>query len=265
MNSKFGNSARKSPESEPDSTGDEAVQSEQVGQFRRASKLIAADNGKNKISSSFPYKRLFFAFEVQALWPKHYPKGRIIDPLHRHLTIAFLGDVNWKKLEPHLKHVPLPSIKVGILGVFDRLLFLPTRRANVVSYHVEWLEPFDFDHYQKSVVDWLFSIGLPIRLHKGDFLPHVTICRRPFSVKEWESAFKPIPLYISNFHLYESKPGLHYQPVWTYPILPPFDDHNAYGENKKQLILHAKESFSLNAETTHQFHQQGEIFTCPIN
>lgn len=210
-------------------------------------------------------KRLFFAFEVQALWPKDYPKGRIVDPAHRHLTIAFLGNVDWKKLELRLDQVPLPPIKVGIMGMFDKLLFLPPKRANVVSYHVKWLESFDFKTYQHHMADWLTSIGLPIRLHKGGFLPHVTICRRPFSVREWEDSFEPTPLFISNFHLYESKPGLQYHPIWTHEILPPFDRETAYGENQEQLTLHLKESFAINTANENQSHLQEGILSCPIN
>lgn len=210
-------------------------------------------------------KRVFFGFEVQALWPTDHPKGRMVDPAHRHLTIAFIGNVDWNKLEPHLINVPRPTIKVGLMGKFDRVVFLPHRRANVVAYHVEWLESFDFNNYQIKVADWLASIGLPIHLHKGDFLPHVTICRRPFSIAEWEDDFHPFPLYISNFHLYESKPGLTYQPIWTHSILPPFDHDHAYGERIEQLDLHKDHAFKLKLSPSLSMQPIEGILSCPIN
>ena len=164
------------------------------------------------------------------------PEGRAINEEYRHLTIAFLGNVNWELFEPALDAVPVPGLKVGLTGMFDQLLFLPPGRANVCALHAEWTNAvFDFDAYQQTLAKWLEEQGISIHLHKNGFLPHVTICRRPFSKKEWEDAFSPVPFYLSNFHLYESHPGLIYRPVWTFPILPPFDQTHAFGENEQQL------------------------------
>ena len=211
-------------------------------------------------------KRLFFAFEVQALWPDPLPKGRMLQSRHRHLTIAFLGNIDRVKFFPYLSQIPTPPLKVGQIGTFDRILFLPSKRSNVAAYHINWIDtPFDFETYQRLLVEWLTDIGVTNRLHKEVFLPHVTICRRPFSKEDWLQSFKPFPLFISNFHLYESSPGLVYEPIWTHPILPPFNDQYVFGENIDQLNLHKEWIFpQKQAHSHYPLNTTEGILTCPI-
>lgn len=184
-------------------------------------------------------KRLFFAFETLAPWKKGLPNGRFVNESDRHLTILFLGNINWPGLEKILSSLPPPPIQVGLTGLFDRLLYLPPKRPNVVAFHAKWTyTPFDFNLYRLMLARWIIESGLPVQLPQNEFLPHVTVCRRPFSRAEWDNQFTPLPFYISNFHLYESYPGLKYRPVYTVPILPPFDSTYAYGESKEQLAIH---------------------------
>lgn len=169
-------------------------------------------------------KRVFFAFEVHAPWPISLPQGRVLNLSGRHLTIAFLGDVEYSSLEKILKSFPPPKIRTGLTGKFDRCLFLPPQRPNVVSWHVKWFDQhLDLGLYQKELADWLSKNDFHVKLHNEGFLPHVTLSRRPFHFREWREAFEVLPLYIKDIHLYESKSGLNYTPLWSYPLLAPFE------------------------------------------
>lgn len=192
-------------------------------------------------------KRVFFAFEVHAPWPLSLPQGRVLSLSGRHLTIAFLGNVDYPSLEKILNRFPPPKITTGLTGKFDRCLFLPPQRPNVVSWHVKWFDQaFDLGLYQKELSEWLSANGFHVKLHNEGFLPHVTLSRRPFHYREWREAFEVLPLYIKDIHLYESKSGLNYTPLWSYPLHAPFEakhDANgliitARGENLTSLLNH---------------------------
>ena len=72
-------------------------------------------------------KRLFFALEVQAPWPQPMPAGRRLDEMHRHMTVAFLGVVDYGILQPALAEIPKLPFQIGLTGIFDQCLFLPER------------------------------------------------------------------------------------------------------------------------------------------
>jgi len=194
-------------------------------------------------------KRVFFAYEVQAPWPKALPKGRYLKETNRHLTLAFLGDVEEHLLEEALLNLPMPPKKLGYIGRFDRCLFLPPRKARCVAWRTEWLDREDeINAYQKRLNHFLADQGL---LHsdllKRSFLPHVTLCRSPFFIKEWQKAFQPLPFITTNLHLYQSLPYSRYTPIWTYPMISPFEKKiqnsklmlTIIAETLDQLYLHA--------------------------
>ncbi len=215
-------------------------------------------------------KRVFFAFEAHSPWPKSLPKGRMLRETDRHLTVAFLGNIDWKKLEKLLPEVPVPNIHVGMVGEFSLPLFLPPHHPNVVAWEVKWWEePLDLEAYQIELTDWLQTHGFPIRLHKGPFLPHVTLCRRPFHIDQWEKAFHPLPMYISHFHLYESVGNLNYLPIWTHPIQEPFTETTLFGESIDQLMLH-KKAWSAYTNQTQTFNikeinKNKTFYSCQIH
>lgn len=169
-------------------------------------------------------KRVFLAFEVHSPWPKILPQGRILKEEARHLTIAFIGDIHYASLENILNSFPPPKILVGMSGKFDHCLFLPKKKPNVVSWHIEWDDHhFDLAIYKQELINWLTEHQIPIKHYNEIFLPHVTLSRRPFQFHEWRKAFQVLPLYIKDIHLYESKSGLNYTPLWTWPLLAPFE------------------------------------------
>ncbi|MGA8164528.1 MAG: archease [Waddliaceae bacterium] len=203
---------------------------------------------EEEITKEDERKRVFFAFEVNAPWPEHLPDGRTLSESDRHLTLAFLGDTHFPSLEHILSSFPTPPFKIGLTGQFNRCEFLPPKRPNVVSWHIDW---FDQDHdlgvFQQQVIQWLQQHDFSVSQPKHRFLPHVTLARRPFHINQWRQAFHPLPVMISNIHLYESLGHLTYHPRWTYELKPPFEeiDHTAdvafrvRGENLQQLYNHA--------------------------
>lgn len=181
-------------------------------------------------------KRVFFAFEVISPWLENLPDGRKLESSDRHLTVVFLGDIHYAKLENILPNIPLPKIKVGLTGKFDRCVFLPQKRPNVVAWHVKWFDDeHDLGSYQKEMANWLIKNGFPVHIHPNGFLPHVTLSRRPFRYHEWREAFQILPVVIKNFHLYESIGGLKYKPLWSHHLLPPFEVIKNNGEFKMDI------------------------------
>lgn len=166
-------------------------------------------------------KRLFFALEVAAPWPQYLPQGRCLLEHDRHLTLAFLGNTDFSKLQAVLPSFPLPSFSIGMTGIFDSCLFLPKRHPHVIAWHIDWWSNSQvFHEFHVQLMEWLALHGIPCDAR--DWLPHVTICRQPFVVKEWEQAFYSLPMMTTHLHLYESLGHSRYQSLWSYPILEPF-------------------------------------------
>lgn len=208
-------------------------------------------------------KRLFFAFKVVAPWPQEIPKGRVIAEEMRHLTLAFLGDVEEERVKGILQEFPLPPFKIGPVGCFDKCQFLPEAHPHVVAWHALGLENLDKYHY--DVAAWLRRHQFSIE--KRSFLPHVTIARSPFDKKEWKKAFKPLPLKIDGLHLYESMGHLIYVPLWSYPFFSPFTEieHTAdvafliRAETKEDIHRHAKMALAFKYPLLLDYIKEGPL------
>ncbi len=189
-------------------------------------------------------KRLFFGMELHAPWPMNWPKGRMLKEANRHLTLAFLGSVVFEDVKSILSEFPSPSFRLGPCGFFDSCLFLPSKESRAAAWHIDWHEPA-LSVFQKQLVHWLrehkFSVS------SKSWLPHVTVCRRPFEAEEWKHHFKPLACYAGTIHLYEHAASLTYRPLWSWPLQAPFQEieHTAdlafhvYGEDLFQLYFHA--------------------------
>lgn len=198
-------------------------------------------------------KRLFFGLSVQAPWPPFYPEGRLIEDETRHITLAFLGNHPFDKLEKALDDFPKPDFLIGPVGRSDQILFLPEKSPRVVAEHVSWLVDGEkIDLYQKRVLDWLESLDYPV--DRRPLLSHVTLARAPFSEESWKEAFEPLPILITGVHLYESLGNLKYQSLWELPFLAPFEEfaHTAdiafhvRGHSIHELYLHAAVGMSFH-------------------
>lgn len=169
------------------------------------------------------YKRLFFGVEVQAPWPEKLPLGRMLDEKHRHMTLAFLGNVPFPPLQESLKDIPHPGIKVGISGHFDACLFLPPGHPNVVAWRAVLKdEQLALANFQQTLSRWLMGQGY--FLQEREWLPHMTLCRKPFDPHAWKKTFVSLPMCTGSIHLYESMGNLVYEPIWSFPIKKPFDE-----------------------------------------
>ncbi len=191
-------------------------------------------------------KRLFFGAKVQAPWPLESPKGRVIDEATRHMTLAFLGQNSFSRIEQLLPSIPKPEFEIGPAGVGRELVFLPPQNSRVAAIAVNWLDDARLNIYQKALADWLKDNGYPI--DERPFFPHVTIARAPFDKEEWTEQFSPLPVYVQGIHLYESLGNLQYRSLWECPLLSPFEEFEhtadiAYiirGSNVNELHLNAQ-------------------------
>jgi 2'-5' RNA ligase len=167
-------------------------------------------------------KRLFFAFKVNMPWPSPLPHARLLDENVRHMTVAFLGQTDFSKLEPLLSTLPLPIFKVGQTGATDQILFLPERHPHVVAWHAsDGNQMYSLANYAQQLIEWLLQHDFsPDTRHP--FLPHITLGRAPFDRHAWQKAFVPLPLVVDSLHLFESQGQLHYQPVWSQFFKEPF-------------------------------------------
>ena len=189
---------------------------------------------------------LFFGLKVSAPWPTSHPEGRIVPETSRHLTLAFMGTVPKEKLLSNLQTFPQPP-QLLAAGICDSLLFLPPDKPHVVAYNIEWLsQKQELLSFRHALYEWLISLGY--QLDERPFLSHVTVARAPFNETQWLSHFTKLPLITRHIHLYESVDNLTYEPIWTYPLMPPFIEfshtgdiaYKIYGKDPSQIFLHAQ-------------------------
>ncbi len=103
------------------------------------------------------------------------------------------------------------------------------------------------ENYRRNLIEWLINKGF-IPEHRENFLSHVTLARHPFDREKWKKTFMPLPVFTQNIHLYESLGGSKYAPLWSFPLLAPFEEIEhiadlAYwirGTSYEQLFQHAK-------------------------
>lgn len=190
--------------------------------------------------------RIFLGLEIDAPWPHDYPAGRLLEEKERHLTLAFLGNVDEAPLLEALETIPKPPFVRGQVGFFDKLLFLPNEHPRVAALHIQWLlDGAILSTYQITLLNWLEKLGY--KVDRRPLLSHVTVARAPFKQAEWEKAFTPLPCLVKALHLYESVGNLHYHSRWKIDFSLPFEEieHTAdiafliRGENFDQLYIHA--------------------------
>lgn len=165
------------------------------------------------------YRRLFFGLEIEAPWPTAWPAGRLVQ--QRHLTLAFLGSQSLARLLQILSDVPRPPFQIGPCGWFDYPLFLPKRAPRTAGWHIHWFSTQLFE-FQSQLARWLSTQQLLSEASR--FLPHVTLCRNPVKQEDWEAFFRPLPCFAGPLHLYESLGNSHYRSLWSFHLLPPFEE-----------------------------------------
>lgn len=197
-------------------------------------------------------RRLFFGLAIEAPWEGGYPEGRLIAETGRHITLAFLGNIDFLPLQEKLADLPLPSFVVAPVGKTDQVLFLPESTPRVVAHHVHWLSQNQaILSYHQRLLDWLQAQGL--KVDRRPLLSHITLARSPFDQAAWRSSFHPLPLFISRIVLYDSPGHLEYVPLWQKELIPPFVEleHTAdiafslTGQSLRELYLHAAIALSF--------------------
>jgi RNA 2',3'-cyclic 3'-phosphodiesterase len=204
------------------------------------------DLKKRKISMHLEKKRLFFGAQIEAPWPDHYPAARLIAEKERHITLAFLGETSWPKLQGILSTAPRPPFPIGPAGIGKELVFLPKETPRVAAAAVQWLDA-SFESYQKELVLWLTDHGYS--LDTRPFFSHLSVARSPFDPAEWTESFTPLPLFVRGIHLYESLGDLHYGSLWEIPLLPPFEEF----EHTADIAFH------IVGETPRHLHQNAQL------
>lgn len=170
-------------------------------------------------------KRVFFALEVDAPWQDKEPEGRYIQKHLRHITLIFIGNLDVKKIEELLSTIEVPKFVISPSGIFDKMLALPERSPNVIAYRIKWLSNHKLlDEYRSSLFSFLEKSDVAIKNTKGEFLPHVTLCRKPFIIKDWRKSFFKLPVYITKLHLYESLKNSNYESLWSHSFIAPFEE-----------------------------------------
>jgi 2'-5' RNA ligase len=188
-------------------------------------------------------KQLLFGFEAHAPWPKILPDEKTLKAKHHHLTLLYFEDVSYQKLHDEIRYMPKPSFRVGPVAVSDSSLFLPNRSSDIITWHVDPFGDDPINDYQHALVEYYKELGYGF--DKKEYIKHITLGKSGALKKEIKKNFKPLPLYCSNLHLYESLKGDQYEPIWTYDLLPPFEEQKEgqfilYGESFQQVFLNAQ-------------------------
>lgn len=166
--------------------------------------------------------RLFFGIDLETPWPEDWPRGRVLEEADRHLTLAFLGEVEGAAVERLVDQHPVPSCLFAPTGWFDRCVFLPNdQTARVAAWHLAWDDP-TISLFQKTLLKWLLDFGFLVS--QKPWLSHVTVCRNPVDLKAWAQMFEPLPCYAKAFHLFQSLGSSHYRSLCSKPFLAPFQE-----------------------------------------
>lgn len=196
-------------------------------------------------------KRLFFGAAVSGPWPEALPSGRVLDAINRHMTLAFLGATSFSKLQAVLSSFPPPDFQVGDVGVFDKQLFLPSKRPRVVAWHAKLLGQANILNFQKELAAWLKVQGY--ELERRAFLPHVTIARSPFAVSHWKKSFEPLALKITGIHLYESVGNLAYESRWRHDFTDPIEEIPHTADRAFRVCAQSMAQLHINAQVALSF------------
>lgn len=188
-------------------------------------------------------KGLLFGFEAHAPWPEMLPDEKTLKAKHRHLTLLYFGDASYKKLHDEIRYMPKPLFRVGPVAISDSCLSLPNRSPDIITWHVDAFGNDPINDYQHELVEYFGEHGYDF--DKKKYIKHITLGKSAALKKEIKKNFKPLPLYCSNLHLYESLKGDQYEPIWTYDLLPPFEEQKdgqfiLYGESFQQVFLNAQ-------------------------
>jgi 2'-5' RNA ligase len=209
---------------------------------------------------------LFFAFSIEAPWIHQFPKGKIIEKSLRHMTLAYLGDLDFFSHKTVLENIPKPAFSVGKTGIFTRCLFLPEREPRAIAWLVDFLENQSVvTAYHKKLFGYLIDQNLLSKNgERNSDLPHVTIARNPKSLEDWKNCFSELPFYIKSLVLYESLGNSLYKELWSYPFLCPFEELKQSADLAFIIRGETLQEIFFNAKIALAFHLPGLVCFFPI-
>ncbi len=204
--------------------------------------------------------------ESHAPWPEKFPKGKIIAKPSRHMTLAFLGSVGIEKLMENLEDFPKPFFDLGFTGILDKCLFFPEKQPRVAAWRVNLRKrENELLAFHRSLLEWIKQHGYPVE--KRDFKPHITISRGKFNPKEWTDSFHPLPVTLTNIHLFESMGNSEYRSLWESPLFPPYEEmeHTAdiafriRGRSTNEIFEHALTALAFECPEILSFVKNNEL------
>lgn len=168
-------------------------------------------------STSVKHRRLFFGLDAhsqsQALLGLQQQLALAASPVvadNLHLTVLFLGAVNEEQL-PQLCQLgaQVASQQAGFKVVLDQLGVFPQAK-------VTWIGPSQAPRQllelEQALRAGASALGLP--LDERPYRPHLSLYRKARTLPPSAGPCRPIPLPVSDFHLYEScstPAGVQYQ------------------------------------------------------
>lgn len=201
-------------------------------------------------------RRLFFGFEVDTPDQIALAAGKLLAKKDRHITLAFLGEVDLEILLTHLNHFPKPDFTDGFMGIFSEVLFLPPPHPTSVAYKATFPgKERSIRMFQQRLVNWLKVLGFPPDEPEREWLPHVTFARKPFEFSPWRDAFQSCPFAVSKLHLYESMGDTKYEPRWTYSFKPVYEATIVRGRIFTEWFFHMKAALSMRHPQLWEFFQ----------
>lgn len=210
-------------------------------------------------------KRLFWGFEVDVPWnipswlsheELNSKNQRIIAKEERHMTMLFLGSLKPATIQPIVdKWVEESSISsmLSPTGILTSFLTLPHNTERCLTLKGSFLTGKNEVDEMRSRLQNHFSSLLDEK-EKGvrsrrEFLPHITVARRPFILEDWSSQypFFPLPFQVTHHSLFETIGPLKYRPIIRQSFFPGYEqfDHpadigyTARGYSLRDLILHS--------------------------
>lgn len=205
------------------------------------------------------YSRVFLGAKVIAPWPENMPDGKLIQENYRHITLAFLGEIEKKTIESRVIKFPLPKFTIGLTGQLVKVVFLPPKHPHVVACEAKFYEEKPFLLYHTQIMDWLNRENIKYKNASHNFYPHVTVARGKFSTEKWESFFYKIPFYIDSIHLYESLGNSNYKALHTHQLLLPFKEIQHTADIAFIVRGHTIQDLHRDAETALAFKSPGLI------
>ncbi|MEM8728146.1 MAG: hypothetical protein AAGE99_05540 [Chlamydiota bacterium] len=178
-----------------------------------------------------------------------------------YLTLLFFGNISYQTIHDHIRYMPKPPFRVGLVAIADSPLRLPKRSPDILTCRVEAFGENPIDAYQRLIYDYFEEKGYDLEGKK--FVKHITL-GKSLSIEEAKRNFRPLPLYFSNLHLYEKHRGDHYEPIWTYDLLPPFEEKKRghfllHGESFQRLFLNAQMALAFECPALVPFLDQSYV------